>query len=133
MLPLLFVAVFASGIPNYDVERMCRSDTELTQDNAGFNGCVQDERAAKEKITKEWATYPASAKDECIANISGELGQSYVELMTCFEMQDWKKHLNDVGGPFVSGGRLGSPPSPTQIGGGSATHPLGGSPAIHVP
>jgi hypothetical protein len=135
MLQLLLIAVFAGSVPSYNVEKICRSDAELAQDRPSFNGCIRDEQAAREKITKEWATYPTSAKQECLPDVvmSGGLGESYVELMTCFEMQDWKQHLNDVGGPFVGGGRGGSPPTPTQLGGGSATHPLGGNPAIHVP
>lgn len=133
MLQLLLVAVFATSIPNYNIERACRSSSELAQDKFGFNSCVQDEKAAKEKLTKEWATYPASAKDECIpdAVLSGGLGQSYVELMTCFEMQDWKKHLNDIGGGVGGGTVGGSPPTSEQIGGGFATHPLGGGIATH--
>ena len=135
MLQLLLTAAFASMIPSYDVERICRSDTELSQDKTGFDGCVRDEKAAREKIAKEWATYPASAKEECLPDVilSDGLGESYVELMTCLEMQDWKKHLGNIGGPAVGGSVGGSPPTPTQIGGGRATHPLGGRPTVHIP
>jgi hypothetical protein len=133
MFELLLVAMFASQIPNYSVEKICRSDAELAQDEFGLNACVQDEKAAKEKIAKEWSTYPASAKQECIPDVvmSGALGQSYVELMTCFEIQDWKKHLNDIGGRVGGGTVGGSPPTSEQVGGGFATHPLGGGLATH--
>ena len=132
---LLLIAVFANTIPNYDVPRICRSDTQLGQDRASYNGCVQDETTAKERLAKDWSTYPALAKEECVpdAVLGSGLGESYVELMTCLEMQDWKKHLGSIGGQVGGGAVGGSPPTPTQIGGGVATHPLGGRPTIHVP
>ena len=133
MFQLLAAAVLASTIPTYDVGRICRSDVELAQDESNFDSCINDERAAKEHIAREWATYPPSAKRQCLSNTNEDLDQSYVELMTCFQIEDWMKHLNAVGGATGGTEGGGSPPSPTQMGGYSATHPLGGRPTIHVP
>jgi hypothetical protein len=103
MIPLLLIAVMASAIPTYNVEKSCQAASKATQDDSGYKGCVDDENAAKEKVAKEWANYPAAARQECASNQGGDQSNSYVELMTCFEMQDWKKDLNDVGGTHVPG------------------------------
>ena len=74
----------------------------------------------------------------CSSEQTDEFDRSYVELMTCLEMQDWKAHLDDIGGGSAVGGSVagsgalgGSPLTPSQIGGYSATHPLGGIPGAH--
>ena len=103
MFPLLLIVLTASAVPIYDVEKSCRSASEATQDKSGYEGCVADEKAAKEKITKEWSSYPAASRQECAPVQIGSQSNSYVELMTCFEMQEWKKSLNDIGGTHVPG------------------------------
>jgi hypothetical protein len=44
-------------------------------------------------VTEEWKSYPVTARAEC----SGE-GASYVELLTCFQVKDWMKHPDQIGG-----------------------------------
>jgi hypothetical protein len=63
---------------------------------------------------------------------------SYVELLTCIEMERWKTDLGPLTSQRASGGEVGgagggSPPTPGQFSpSGAAVHPLGGSPSIHV-
>jgi len=95
MLPLLLIAVMASTVPSYDIKKGCKAESVLSQENSASEGCVNDEREAKEKLTKEWGSYSAAARQDCTAGQSGNLN-SYVELMTCFEMRDWKKNLPHV-------------------------------------
>ena len=104
MIPLIFIAAVAGAVPNYDIDAICKSAATLSNDQNAIAGCVQDEKSAKDKLIKEWTSYPAAARRECmIDSTSLDLGHSYVELVTCFEMQDWKAHLDDVGGPRVPG------------------------------
>jgi hypothetical protein len=103
MIALLVIATMASAVPTYDVEKSCRSAGEITQENNAMEGCVADEKAAKDKLIKEWSNYSAAARDTCASSQVGDQTNSYVELYTCFEMQDWKKNLNEVGGAHVPG------------------------------
>lgn len=132
MSPLFIAAIAASLIPQYDIARTCHIDTAVTDDEAAYQSCISDEQAAKEKIAKEWSRYPSTARDACSTDQVPDPDSSYVELMTCFEIEDWKNHLNDVGG-IVAGSRPvgGSPFTPEQMGGGMASHPLGGVPGAH--
>jgi hypothetical protein len=132
MFAPLLSAILFSAVPNYDVQTLCRSESDLAQDEADFNSCIHDERSARGELAKHWTTYPLPAKNICLSNTGIGLGHSYVELVTCFEIENWKNHLNDIGGTVGGAATGGSPPTPTQMGGFSATHPLGGSPAVHV-
>jgi hypothetical protein len=136
MAPLLLIAVMASSVPSYDVEKGCKAESAVSQDNSAYEGCVNDELAAKEKVTKEWGRYSAAARQDCTAGQSGDLTNSYVELMTCFEMQDWKKSLGsdgDLTGTGAASAEGGSPPLPSQMGASGSMRPLGGRPGAHVP
>ena len=48
------------------------------------NVCLMDEQAARDQIVKDWATYPAIAKERCVQ--PNEYLPGYVEWQTCLEM-----------------------------------------------
>jgi hypothetical protein len=135
----LLLALAINAFPTFDIENACRIDTEAAQeDNLAYQGCVKDEESARTTISAQWSRYPASSRMTCSSEQTDEFDGSYVELMTCLEMQDWKTHLGDIGGALAGGGSAagsrafgGSPLTPSQIGGFSATHPLGGVPGAH--
>jgi hypothetical protein len=132
MLSLLLAVMAATLLPTFSIEKTCLMDTAAAQEDRGaIDTCVRDESAAMSKISKEWARYPTTERRECASGQNRDFDGSYVELMTCLEIQDWKRHLSDVGGNFAAGSRTsgGSPLTPSQIGGYSASHPLGGIPA----
>jgi hypothetical protein len=103
MIPLIILAAALSAVPNYDVDKMCKSAPSIGDQSNPTAACAGDEKAAKERLVKAWPTYPASARQECTSNLQFDIGKSYVELETCFQMQDWKKHIDDVGGAHVPG------------------------------
>jgi hypothetical protein len=104
MFPLLFLVAAVSAIPNYDIDKMCKYAASVGGDqNNATASRTQDEKAAKERLVKAWPTYPAPARQECTSNLQFNIGNSYVELVTCFQMQDWKNHLEDIGGAQVPG------------------------------
>ena len=135
MSPFIAIVIVAGLVPLYNIDKVCRADTESMCDLNAYESCIHDEEAAKEKVVRDWAHYSVASRQECVATGGDDVGDSYVELMTCFEMQDWKAHSNDVGGSAVGGSPAigGSPPSPSQIGGYTASHPLGGIPPAHIP
>jgi hypothetical protein len=104
----------ARRVPAYSVDNDCKT-TKATGDSGVHENCIQQELAAKDLLTKEWKDYPEEALNEC-APASRE-SSSYVELMTCFEMLDWIKHPESIGG--VTGTRSAhaknEAPLPAQI------------------
>jgi hypothetical protein len=92
---LLFGAHMAMAAPNgpptIDAETTCRaSERELIKlfgDNTmvSYESCIRQEKEALAKMQKDWATYPAAAKTQCIQPKS--YMPSYVEWLTCLEMQ----------------------------------------------
>jgi hypothetical protein len=117
MLPVFLIAIAASAIPEYNVNRTCRADTDAGQDRGAYQSCIRDEDAAKAKVAREWTRYSAVAQQSCASDEYG-VSHSYVELMACFEMHDWNTrlqywdmHLSHVGGRFSAGSQSlsGSP------------------------
>lgn len=136
MLPLIFIALAtASQVPALDISMGCKPDAAVSGQITDFQSCMRDEQATKERLDREWASYPAAAKSECTHNPES-LVNSYVELLACIEMQTWKNDpaaMTSQGGYLGGAAKGGSPPLPEQMGGAGATHPLGGSPNVHVP
>jgi hypothetical protein len=136
MLPMFVAAAAVTTLPLYNVERSCKIDTEAAQDKAAHQEYLKDEEFAKTSLAQERRSYSLAAKETRVPGTrAGQRSDgSYVELMVCFEIQDWKMHLDNVGGAFAAGAGAygGSPPTPSQVGGYAATHPLGGVPGPAV-
>jgi len=79
-----------SGPPTIDIGKLCRGNLDAMRevfaagDLQGMDTCVADERAAREQLFKNWATYPASAEAACVQ--PQEYLPSYIEWQTCIEM-----------------------------------------------
>ena len=87
----------SSGPPTIDVATTCRtSEKEIVKifgdtTAATFEGCMRQENEALERIQKDWAAYSASAKAHCVQAKS--YMPSYVEWLTCLEMEQHLKEL----------------------------------------
>jgi hypothetical protein len=137
MLALILAAVVStSPIPSLDISAGCRPQSPMEDQDINYNSCMQDEEATKQKLAKEWGSYSGAARQECVSD-RPSLVNSYVELLTCIEMQTWKNDPNTINpgnGPATGpGGRGGSPPLLGRMRGASASHPLGGAPGAHAP
>jgi len=78
-----------SGPPNIDIQMTCRESSSalsaLTGNgNQDFDACINDEQAARDQRTKDWANYSAFAKSACIK--PKEYLPGYVEWQSCIEM-----------------------------------------------
>jgi hypothetical protein len=79
-----------AGPPSIDIQKTCRESSDVltgltgndTQDS--FNACMSDEQAARDQLVKDWATYPALAKSQCVK--PKEFLPGYVEWQSCIEM-----------------------------------------------
>jgi hypothetical protein len=87
---LLMVAA-AGGPPKVDIAATCRtSEREITKlfgssTMMTYDGCMRQQNEAFEQIEKNWTTYPAGDRAHCVQ--ARAYMPSYVEWLTCFEMQ----------------------------------------------
>ena len=96
-LLLVMAMATATAIPTADVGRICEPAraAALPEDRAGaYDSCVHDEQAARDQLKQKWGQFSPSARNDC-AQPTGVV-QSYVELLTCLQMQ--------TGGNFGDGG-----------------------------
>ena len=85
---LVFLAL-ASYVPTIDIDHSCRGaeSAALPEDRAGaYQRCVRDERTAREELSKTWSQIPIDSRQLC-TDLSTDSSPSYVELLTCLEMQ----------------------------------------------
>jgi hypothetical protein len=90
------VAVFAidraradDGPPEFNIARNCKAEV-ADASIIGPKACMSDETEAKNRLAKNWASYSASQKKECVGESSEGGERSYVELLTCLEMATGK-------------------------------------------
>ncbi|MGD0723387.1 MAG: hypothetical protein ABR970_20330 [Roseiarcus sp.] len=88
MIAVLVLAALAALPPTTDPQRICQGAREaaLPEERAGaFQSCVHDEESARDELKRRWTTFTAEARTTC-AEPKG-LEASYVEMLTCLEME----------------------------------------------
>ena len=76
----------ADELPTFDIVRNCKAEAAGSVDDAGAS-CTKDETEAKSELTNGWSQFDPSQKRFCIGESGTGGDQSYVELLTCLEMQ----------------------------------------------
>jgi hypothetical protein len=82
--------VAANGPPTVDIQATCETSINSVVSLGGtysetLKSCMDQQNNALQQITKNWATYPAAAKAHCVQ--PGVYMPSYIEWLTCFEME----------------------------------------------
>ena len=78
------------GPPTIDIQKTCRENISALSTGLGgeinqdLKVCLADEQAARDQMVKDWATYPAIAKERCVQ--PKEYLPGYVEWHTCLEL-----------------------------------------------
>lgn len=88
MTTVIFLLAFAASLPTVDIENICRSarSAALPEDQpTAYAGCLREEQDARDQLRRNWAKYSPEAHEAC--NEDRALLFSYVELLTCLEMQ----------------------------------------------
>ncbi len=88
MSTVIFLIALAISLPTINIETTCRSAraAALPEDqSAAYDSCMRDEQDARERLRGSWTKYSADAHAAC--NEEGGFSLSYVELLTCLEMQ----------------------------------------------
>jgi hypothetical protein len=83
------IVTVADKVPTFDIARSCKLDLAatagLTVDQSA-QGCISDEKKARQRLASRWSTYSGSSKAECIPLESIGGTPSYVSLLTCLQM-----------------------------------------------
>lgn len=118
-------------VPPLAVERSCH-DAEaygMTDRQQTYRNCMLDENEAKDKLEKNWSSYKATTRRECLA-AGAHPSPSYVELLTCIEMtEEILAPASGGGGGGVGAGgaggagALGSPSPRPQLSPGPRAMP----------
>jgi hypothetical protein len=96
LLPLatamLLPQLAAAQAPTADVRNTCTVASVAmvslmggTTVEQGLNGCLDSEKTALATINKDWGTYSAADRTQCLQ--TGVYLPSYVEWLTCLEME----------------------------------------------
>ena len=83
LLPLA-VAV-SDTVPRFNVEPSCKGGLDSPGLNERYSRCISEENEARKKLEGGWSRYPAGDRATC-AQTAGVGAGSYVELLTCLEM-----------------------------------------------
>ena len=87
MAPFVLLIGLWGGVPNIDPGSICRSvrSNALPEEQANaFENCVNEERAAQQKVQSRWTKARPAAREAC-ASIDG-IPFSYVAVLTCLNM-----------------------------------------------
>ena len=83
-----------SEVPAFNIQQVCRAlarvpdarSVDVNQVDATQN-CVNEERQARDQLTKEWPQFTPSEQRLCVGiSRQGEADPAYTELLTCLEM-----------------------------------------------
>ena len=104
-MPLPLVSIFlgsqlviavAGGVPTINVEKTCEVAASVTSGTSTKNDvdiCVSSEQKAREQMVKDWTQYAAADKDRCVQAGPRVYLPSYVEWLTCLEMETAVKKI----------------------------------------
>jgi hypothetical protein len=88
MNPLIVLVAVAGFSASSDPAKICQSarSAAAASDQANaYQSCVHDETEARDELKKKWSQFSANARATC-AEPPG-MNTSYVEMLTCLEME----------------------------------------------
>jgi hypothetical protein len=92
LVTTMHMLVASSGTPpRIDIAKTCRASTDSIIKLFGketmitIDSCLKQENDALEQMKKDWVTYTGADRSHCVQQ-SGYM-PSYVEWLTCFEME----------------------------------------------
>jgi len=85
---------FADGVPRYNLAPLCRGIAQqggmslLPNQTAGkdYKGCISSEMAVRRQLVKQWPSFKAANKANCIGENSAGGLPSYTGLLSCLQM-----------------------------------------------
>ena len=90
----LITVAAAGGVPTLNVEPSCKAAGQVGMSlGRTAESCMNDERAAREQLVKDWGTFSADDKSHCLSMVTTGGSPSYVELISCLEMSRDAKRI----------------------------------------
>jgi len=101
MIPVMALALvtqltvtIADAVPHFNLEPVCHGiaqqgglDLQPNQSaRQDFKSCIKSEMAIRGKLVKQWSTFKASDKANCIGESNAGGLPSYTDLLTCLQM-----------------------------------------------
>ena len=80
-------AAYAADVPKLDVSKTCRPIAGDVSLQINTDRCFKSEQAARDQLTREWASFPAANRGLCTQTATMGGMASYVALLTCLEMK----------------------------------------------
>ena len=74
----------ADALPKFDIARECRFESGTKEEQ---ERCATDETQARDQLQTEWIQFSPSDKTLCNRETCIDSAPSYVELITCLEME----------------------------------------------
>jgi hypothetical protein len=92
------------GPPHYDIPRTCQGAQiyAINDKDLAYRGCVSDENEARAQLERKWRQYKPQSRKDCIEEGATPV-PSYVELLTCLEMNEEAATLDKPGGSRPEG------------------------------
>jgi hypothetical protein len=84
ILTSLHPTAIADTAPKFDISRVYRSEGGSNEEQ---KRCADDETQARDTLQTEWMQFTSSAKKQCYEEANIDSNPSYVELLTCLEME----------------------------------------------
>jgi hypothetical protein len=76
--------VVADVMPKFDIVRECQGEGGTKE---MLKRCADDEALARAQLRTEWTQFSSAAKTQCLQEVSIDGAPSYVEFLTCLEME----------------------------------------------
>jgi len=90
-VPLLIATASAAPtdtVPTFDVHPTCGDAAPAAATGErGSDVCVRGELAARDQLTKQWKQFPTGDRARCVQLAAMTHMPSYVEVLTCLEME----------------------------------------------
>jgi hypothetical protein len=117
----VLVAALAVSFPNIDIHKEClAAEVAAVPDKRAsvLESCVAEEQKARTVLSQKWSEFSSSARQAC-AEANGRHQYSYVELMTCLQVQSGVNLDGDLltktFGPFPAAPTEASPILPDRL------------------
>jgi len=88
MNPMIILVAAVAFSATSDPQKICqgaRNAAAASDQASAFQSCINDETKARDELKQKWSQFSANARATC-AEPPG-LNTSYVEMLTCLEMQ----------------------------------------------
>src|SRR5580693_7663523 len=84
---LVASAASAGSPPKLDIKATCQRAQPLSSgEKSAYQGCLNDELQAQKELETSWPKFKASAQRDCVEVTKVGGAPSYVELLTCLEL-----------------------------------------------